>query len=139
MPTCVHKFKLGPADFLVRRPAGKSSCCTISVFSFPVRAKVGDSSSDDDEWSTFGDEFDGVFDEMEEEERVYSRLDAGFENWEERCLKIGGQRALDDWLKSQEDLVYCVLQNFDKDAIKQEVEAKKETGDLDLVFKKYCE
>ena len=56
-----------------------------------------------------------------------------------RCLKIGGQDALDRWVRAQEELVYCVLQNFDKDTIKQEVEDKKETGDLDLVFKKYCE
>ncbi len=54
-------------------------------------------------------------------------------------MKIGGQDALDRWVRAQEELVYCVLQNFDMDTIKQEVEDKKETGDLDLVFKKYCE
>ncbi len=56
-----------------------------------------------------------------------------------RCLKIGGQEALDNWVEAQSDLVLCVLENFNKDDIKKEAEAKKETGDLDLVFKKYCE
>ena len=55
-----------------------------------------------------------------------------------RCLKVGGQEALDAWLAAQESLVYCVLQNFDLGKIEVEVEAKKKTGDLDLVFKKYC-
>ena len=53
-------------------------------------------------------------------------------------FSVGGQEALDQWLKSQEDLVYCVMQNFDITSIQSEVAAKEKTGDLDLVFKKYC-
>ena len=55
-----------------------------------------------------------------------------------RCLKFGGQDALDNWLKAQEDLIWCVITNFDVTTIKDEIEAKKATGDLDHVFKKYC-
>ena len=55
-----------------------------------------------------------------------------------RCFKVGGQVALDNWLKAQEDLLWCVMQNFHVLSIKDEIEAKKATGDLDLVFKKYC-
>jgi hypothetical protein len=55
-----------------------------------------------------------------------------------RCLKVGGQKVLDDWLKAQEDLIYCVMQNFDLMGIQEEITVKKKTGDLDLVFKKYC-
>jgi len=55
-----------------------------------------------------------------------------------RCLKVGGQKALDDWLTAQEDLMFCVIQNFEVTSIQSEIEAKKSTGDLDLVFKKYC-
>ena len=55
-----------------------------------------------------------------------------------RCLKYGGQKALDNWLAAQEDLIYCVMMNFDVINIKDEIEAKKATGNLDIVFKKYC-
>jgi hypothetical protein len=60
------------------------------------------------------------------------------DKWEDRCLKVGGQEALDKWLKAQEHLVFCVMQNFDVTEIKTEIDIKKQTGDLDLVFKKYC-
>lgn len=75
---------------------------------------------------------------MDRKDRIHDNLDAGLEKWEDRCLKVGGQKALDGWLKAQEDLVYCVMQNFDVNEIKNEIEIKKQTGDLDLVFKKYC-
>ena len=55
-----------------------------------------------------------------------------------RCAKTGGQKALDNWLKAQENLLWCVMQNFHVLSIKDEIETKKATGDLDLVFKKYC-
>ena len=42
------------------------------------------------------------------------------------------------WSSAQESLVYCFLQNFDMSKITTEMEAKKKTGDLDLVFKEYC-
>jgi len=60
-------------------------------------------------------------------------------NWEQRCLSTAGQAALDDWLKAQENLLYCVLANFDSKKIETEIEQKRETGeDLSPVFKKYC-
>jgi len=65
-------------------------------------------------------------------------FEGGSEIWEDKCLKFGGQKALDDWLKAQEDLIWCVLTNFDVTSIQDEIEAKKATGDLDVVFKKYC-
>ena len=45
---------------------------------------------------------------------------------------------MDEWLEAQENLVYCVMQNFDTTRIQNEIEEKKKTGDLDVVFKKYC-
>lgn len=56
-----------------------------------------------------------------------------------RCLKIGGPDVLDKWLKAQEMLLKCFMENFDPSAIKMEIQLKERTGDLDLVFKKYCE
>ena len=51
---------------------------------------------------------------------------------------MGGQQVLDDWLKAQENLIFGVMQNFDLMQIQEEINAKKKSGDLDLVFKKYC-
>lgn len=96
------------------------------------------SSNDNDPFASFDDDFGDDFEEMDKEDRVNSRIDEGFQKWEDRCLEVGGQSALDDWLKAQEDLVYCVMENFDVEEIQNEIELKKETGDLDLVFKKYC-
>ena len=53
-------------------------------------------------------------------------------------IYVGGQEALDQWLKYQEALVWCVMQNFESGEIEREIRAKEKTGDLDLVFKKYC-
>ena len=55
-----------------------------------------------------------------------------------RCVKYGGQQALDNWLKEQESLIFAVMENFEVTKIQKEIENKKATGDLDLVFKKYC-
>ena len=55
-----------------------------------------------------------------------------------RCLKIGGQQALDNWLTAQEELVKCFLDNFQSDEITDDMETKRRKGELDLVFKKYC-
>ncbi len=38
----------------------------------------------DSDWDPFGEEFDSAFEEMDKQDRMYNRLDAGFENWEER-------------------------------------------------------
>ena len=51
---------------------------------------------------------------------------------------MGGQVALDNWLAAQENLIFCVMQNFPVQEIKDKIEIKKQTGDLDLVFKEYC-
>ena len=55
-----------------------------------------------------------------------------------RCLSIGGEGVLDEWLIAQENLFFCVLQNFDTNKIQREVQEKMKTGDLNVVFKKYC-
>lgn len=94
--------------------------------------------SSNDPFADFDNDFMPEFEEMDKEDRINSELEAGFEKWEDRCLQVGGQTALDQWLKAQEHLVWCVMQNFDVASMQAEFEAKKKTGDLDLVFKKYC-
>ena len=93
----------------------------------------------DDPFDEFGNDFMGEdFENMDRQDRLHTNLEAGFDKWEDRCLRVGGQEALDQWLAAQENLVYCVMQNFNINSIQNEIEEKKRTGDLDLVFKKYC-
>ena len=92
----------------------------------------------DDPFAGFDNDFMPEMEEMDKQDRIHSELNAGFDKWEDRCVKVGGQDVLDDWLAAQENLVYCVMQNFDITTIQAEVEDKKKTGDLDLVFQKYC-
>lgn len=123
------------------KPARRLFVCRsyyVRTTLFPLAvAAASQSSGGDDDFMDFGDFYD-EFDKMDQEDRVHDNLGKGLENWETRCEKIGGKDVLDDWLKAQEDLVYCVLENFDADKIHNEMEAKKKTGDLDLVFKDYC-
>jgi len=86
----------------------------------------------------FDDEFNNEFDKMEREDKFHNKLEDGFKNWEERCLENGGKQVLADYLAEQEELVYCIMEQFDIDEIQQEIEEKKKQGDLDEVFKKYC-
>jgi len=86
----------------------------------------------------FDDEFNNEFDKMEKEDRFHNKLEDGFKNWEERCLENGGKKVLDEYLKEQEQLVYCIMQQFELEELQSEIEEKKKQGDLDEVFKKYC-
>jgi hypothetical protein len=105
----------------------------------PSQQKSSSSSSGNDPFSDFNeDEFGADFEEFNRQDRFHGEIEAGMDKWEDRCLKVGGQEALDKWLKAQEHLVFCVMQNFDVTEIKTEIDIKKQTGDLDLVFKKYC-
>jgi len=98
-----------------------------------------DGPSDDQLFGDSGDDFmEGEFDEMEKNDRFHDKVDEGFDLWEDKCLKIGGQQALDNWQKEQENMMHCVMVNFNVLGIREEIEAKKETGELDVVFKKYC-
>lgn len=45
---------------------------------------------------------------------------------------------LDNYLIEQEQLVYCVMEQFDLDQLQAEIEEKQKVGDLDEVFQKYC-
>jgi len=96
---------------------------------------IGSVSSGDD---FFGDDFNDEFDSLEKDDKFHDKLEDGFKNWEERCLEIGGQSVLDSYLKEQEQLVYCFMEQFDLDELQSEIEEKQKVGDLDEVFIKYC-
>lgn len=89
--------------------------------------------------SFFGDDFNDDFAKLDKQDEIYDRFDQGFENWEQRCLKVAGKDALDAWLKEQEKLVLCFMDNFKVTNIQSELEVSKSKGELDLFFKKYCE
>jgi len=98
-----------------------------------------DGTPSDDE--LFGNEDDWLsedFKDMDQNERIHDKIDQGFDLWEDKCRKIGGEQALDDWLKAQEELIHCAMVNFNYLTIQDEIALKMETGELDLVFKKYC-
>eukprot|EP00092_Neocalanus_flemingeri_P008139 GFUD01008779.1.p1 GENE.GFUD01008779.1~~GFUD01008779.1.p1 ORF type:complete len:296 (-),score=89.30 GFUD01008779.1:1195-2082(-) len=86
----------------------------------------------------FDDEFNNEFEKMDKNDQFHNQLEDGFKNWEERCLANGGKKVLEDYLAEQEQLVYCIMEQFDMDELQQEIEEKKKVGDLDEVFKKYC-
>jgi len=86
----------------------------------------------------FDDEFNNEFEKMEKNDQFHNKLEDGFKNWEERCLENGGKKVLEDYLAEQEQLVYCIMEQFDMDQLQHEIEEKKKIGDLDEVFKKYC-
>ena len=41
-------------------------------------------------------------------------------------------------MKAQEELIHCAMVNFNYLTIQDEIALKMETGELDMVFKKYC-
>ena len=109
------------------------------MFFFTAAPSQQTHGNSNDPFADFDNDFmEGDFDNMDRNDRIHNEFDVGMDKWEDRCLKVGGHQALDQWLKAQEHLVFCVMNNFNVDEIKREVEAKKKTGDLDLVFKKYC-
>jgi len=65
-------------------------------------------------------------------------LKRSFKNWEERCLVHGGRNVLEEYLHEQENLVFCMMELFDLQEIRSEIERNKKSGDLDEVIKKYC-
>jgi len=92
-------------------------------------------SGDDD---FLGEDFNDEVDQMQKNDEFHDKLEDGFKNWEERCLEVAGESVLDAYLKEQEQLVYCVLQQFDLDQLQEEIEEKEKVGDLDEVFAGYC-
>ena len=88
--------------------------------------------------NAFGSNFDEDFSSLDESEAFHDRVDAGLDNWERRCARVAGKDVLDAWLKAQEGLIECFLENFEPMALKAEVERRKLTGDLEEAFKKYC-
>lgn len=127
----LSSLRLDKSHKSIRRPRAMAAW----ALALGLALITGTVSSGDD---FFGDEFNEEFDAMEDSDRFHDKLEDGFKNWEERCLEIGGQEVLDAYLREQEQLVYCAMEQFDLDQLQQEIEEKQKVGDLDEVFQKYC-
>lgn len=59
--------------------------------------------------------------------------------FKDKCTKNGGPDAFDNVQRAQVDMTKCIqsIVNFTK--LQAEMEEKKPTGDLDIVFKNYCD
>ena len=51
---------------------------------------------------------------------------------------MAGNKILKDCLAEQEQLLYCIMKQFNIEELQHKIEEKKKQGDLDEVFKKYC-
>lgn len=59
--------------------------------------------------------------------------------FKEKCLKNSNQEAFDAAMKAREDITACVKSHINNDELQKEMEEAKPHGNLDEVFKKYCE
>lgn len=58
--------------------------------------------------------------------------------FKEKCTKNGGPNAFDDAQRANADMVNCLQSLINITELQAEMEKYKPTGDLDIVFKNYC-
>ncbi|KMQ97649.1 interferon-related developmental regulator 1-like protein [Lasius niger] len=58
--------------------------------------------------------------------------------FKEKCTKNGGADAFDNAQRAQVDMVHCLQSLINITELQAEMEKYKPTGDLDIVFKNYC-
>ncbi|XP_059484864.1 27 kDa hemolymph protein-like [Neocloeon triangulifer] len=65
-------------------------------------------------------------------------VEQGQKAFEDQCRKNGGEEAVENGKKAQQEMVDCVQSLINVTAVNAEIEEAKPTGELDAVFKKYC-
>lgn len=65
-------------------------------------------------------------------------IDEGEKLLEEKCKKNGGNTSFDDFMMAREEFNFCIQPLVNVTELQVEIENAKPTGDLDLVFSKYC-
>uniref|UniRef100_A0A1B6HV20 Uncharacterized protein n=1 Tax=Homalodisca liturata TaxID=320908 RepID=A0A1B6HV20_9HEMI len=65
-------------------------------------------------------------------------VEDGEELLKERCDKYGTNESFDNAMYAKEEIMFCLRKLINYTEIKIEIERAKPTGDLDVVFKKYC-
>ncbi|XP_011881246.1 PREDICTED: 27 kDa glycoprotein-like [Vollenhovia emeryi] len=58
--------------------------------------------------------------------------------FKEKCTKNGGPNAFDDAYRAQTEMTQCLQSLINVTELQAEMEKYKPTGDLDIVFKNYC-
>lgn len=58
--------------------------------------------------------------------------------FKEKCMKNGGANAFENAERAQVEMVHCVQSLINIQELQAEMEKYKPTGDLDIVFKSYC-
>lgn len=58
--------------------------------------------------------------------------------FKDKCTKNGGPNAFDNVQRAQEDMMQCIRSLVNFTELQAEMERYKPTGDLDIVFKNYC-
>lgn len=124
----------GPGSAEMKWVAWLLGLVTLVTLTTPVYS--GDEDDSGTDW--YSDSMDEWENEVEEQQGFHDEMEKGFKNWEERCLKIGGETVLKRWLQSQEELVQCFMEEFQVFTIQDEIEESKQKGELELVFQKYC-
>jgi len=65
-------------------------------------------------------------------------IEEGEELLKERCMRYGTNESFDNAMAAKEDVQFCVRRLVNYTEIQKEIEKAKPTGDLDIVFRKYC-
>lgn len=60
------------------------------------------------------------------------------ELFKEKCLKLGGEGAFEKAKKAKEEMQNCALSLVNVTELEKEMDLAKPSGDLDVVFRKYC-
>uniref|UniRef100_A0A1B6LB09 27 kDa hemolymph protein n=2 Tax=Graphocephala atropunctata TaxID=36148 RepID=A0A1B6LB09_9HEMI len=65
-------------------------------------------------------------------------VEEGEELLKERCDKYGTNESFDNAMYAKEEIIFCLRKLINYTELQTEIELAKPTGDLDIVFKKYC-
>ncbi|CAH1404820.1 unnamed protein product [Nezara viridula] len=65
-------------------------------------------------------------------------IDEGEDMFRDKCLKTGTNETYENATLAKQQFELCVSSLVDIKVLKEEINAAKPTGDLDIVFKKYC-
>lgn len=65
-------------------------------------------------------------------------IEEGEEMLKEKCDRNGNNESYDNAMMAKEEIQFCIRNLVNYTQIQQEIDKAKPTGDLDIVFRKYC-
>ncbi|CAG5104140.1 Similar to Slc35e2a: Solute carrier family 35 member E2A (Mus musculus) [Cotesia congregata] len=84
------------------------------------------------------DKIPGAVDVKSLNETALGQVENAKNQFKSKCEKNGGPDAFDKVIKANEQVQNCVKGLVNMTELQDEIEKAKPTGDLDIVFKKYC-